>query len=835
LTFFEAKASEGSTDPAVHTGLAKVYIETNVNPEHFLETNQYYDPQSVGKYCENRDPFLAVCAYKKGKCDDELIAVTEKNALFKEQAKYVVDREDPALWARLLAASNPNRKLFVDQVMSSALPETQAPEKVSATVKAFMTADLPALLIELLEKLVVQSSNAVFSKNRNLQNLLILTSIKTQKERAMEYIKRLDNYDGNDIAQICLGADMYEEALAIYIRFKKNEEAVGVIVDNLEDFDRAEEFANKLDEPAVWSRLGVSQLKKREMIAKGVSSLLKAHDPAPYEQVIHACKDFEPDADTYDAIIKYLKFVRTKVKDVIVVDTEIIIGLARCDRLTEMEEFLSMPNHADLEEAGERCLSQELLKAAKLLFSATNNYGRLAVVLVKLKDYAGAAESARKSNKIATWKSVCFACVDAKEFRLAQVCGLHLVVEADQLQDVLEYYQKFGYFQELLTMLDSALIMEKAHQALFTETGILYTKYREDRIMEFCKMWWQRCSVPKLIRACGTASAWAEKAFLHMQYNEAENALQCMMEHPTSWDHAQFLMALGKATNMDALHRCVAFYMNEHFEYLNDLLIAIANKTDPERVISILKTTRLLNIDNCGILPLCKPYLFKLQEKNVPEVNEAVNEILLLENNVDLLKESIKGHPKFDQLKLARKLEYAAAIEYRRISASLFRENKKFEQAVEISKRDKLWKDAIESASASRDPELVDFLSRYFLDNDLREAYTAVLLACYEFFPPALALEYSWTYAVMDFSMPFFIQTLDEISNRVMGLEEINKQRVESEESRKQEFEQAINEDPSVLLHGVQHLNIGPSGSGFIPVAGAASAGAPLAIGWQKP
>ena len=60
--------------------------------------------------------------------------------------------------------------------MQTALPETSDPEDVSVTVKAFMQADLPNELIELLEKIVLE--NSAFSDNRNLQNLLILTAIK---------------------------------------------------------------------------------------------------------------------------------------------------------------------------------------------------------------------------------------------------------------------------------------------------------------------------------------------------------------------------------------------------------------------------------------------------------------------------------------------------------------------------------------------------------------------------------------------------------------------------------------------------------------------------------
>lgn len=36
---------------------------------------------------------------------------------------------------------------------------------------------------------------------------------------------------------------------------------------------------------------------------------------------------------------------------------------------------------------------------------------------------------------------VCFACVDGKEFRLAQMCGLHIVVHADELEELINYYQ----------------------------------------------------------------------------------------------------------------------------------------------------------------------------------------------------------------------------------------------------------------------------------------------------------------------------------------------------------------------------------------------------------
>jgi clathrin heavy chain len=36
-----------------------------------------------------------------GQCDDEAIAVTNENALYKAQAKFLVDRQDLDLWAKV--------------------------------------------------------------------------------------------------------------------------------------------------------------------------------------------------------------------------------------------------------------------------------------------------------------------------------------------------------------------------------------------------------------------------------------------------------------------------------------------------------------------------------------------------------------------------------------------------------------------------------------------------------------------------------------------------------------------------------------------------------------
>ena len=66
---------------------------------------------------------------------------------------------------------------------------------------------------------------------------------------------------------------------------------------------------------------------------------------------------------------------------------------------------------------------------------------------------------------------VCYACVEEAEFRLAQLCGLNIIVNADDLEEVSEFYQRRGHFEELIALLESGLGLERAHMGIFTELG----------------------------------------------------------------------------------------------------------------------------------------------------------------------------------------------------------------------------------------------------------------------------------------------------------------------------------------------------------------------------
>lgn len=51
--------------------------------------------------------------------------------------------------------------------------------------------------------------------------------------------------------------------------------------------DRAYEFAERCNEPAVWSQLGRAQLH-RDLVKEAIDSYIKAVDPSSYMEVVNA-------------------------------------------------------------------------------------------------------------------------------------------------------------------------------------------------------------------------------------------------------------------------------------------------------------------------------------------------------------------------------------------------------------------------------------------------------------------------------------------------------------------------------------------------------------------
>ena len=238
----------------------------------------------------------------------------------------------------------------------------------------------------------------IFSNNPNHQNLLIPPAIKADTTRVMDYINRLDAFNGPEVGEIAVGNELYEEAFAIFKKFDLHVDAMKVLLENLVNLERGEEYANKVDLPEVWSQLAKAYLSQ-DMVSAAVAAYIKAQDTSDHLAVI----DVANKANDFDSMVKYLVMVRKKVKEA-KVDSELCYAYAKTNALAELEEFITQPNAAKLDGVGDRCFDEGLYEAAKVLFSTCSNWGRLASTLVKLHKYSEAVDAARKANHTRTWK-----------------------------------------------------------------------------------------------------------------------------------------------------------------------------------------------------------------------------------------------------------------------------------------------------------------------------------------------------------------------------------------------------------------------------------------------
>lgn len=167
-------------------------------------------------------------------------------------------------------------------------------------------------------------------------------------------------------------------------------------------------------------------------------------------------------------------------------------------------------------------------------------------------------------------------------------------------------------------------------------------------------------------------------------------------------------------------------------------------------------------------LPLVKPYLIAVQQVNNPAVNLAYNELLIEEEDFKSLRDSIENFAQFDNIALAQRLEKHELLEFRRVAAILYKKNRRWKQSINLSKKDKLFKDAMETAAESKDAEMAEELLQFFIEIGRKDCFAAGLYICYDMLRPDVVFELSWRHNLQNFAMPYMIQVIREYVSKVI-------------------------------------------------------------------
>jgi len=381
----------------------------------------------------------------------------------------------------------------------------------------------------------------------------------------------------------------------------------------------------------------------------------------------------------------------------------------------------------------------------------------------------------------------------------------------DHLHDLIRHYEIGGHFAELVNLLEQGINLDRAHQGIYTQLGILYAKYKEIKLMEHINLFWSRLNIPTLLQACKDNLHWKETVFLYTHYDQFDNAADTMIQHsPNCWDHEQFKGIIVRVSNTEVFYRAINFYLREHPLFLSELLIELSPKLDHKRVVQTIRLSRQL--------PLIQQYLMHVQRDNIAVVNEAVNELLVEEENFNQLRESIADYEAFDQIALAQQLQKHQLLEFRRIAAHLYRTNKRYTTSIALSKQDNLWQDAMETAALSQDSNLAEELLRFFVENIEKNAcpkscFAACLFTCFELTRPDVVLELSWRYGLIEYCMPYMVQTFRTFNNKLDSLYqkiELQEQKIQDDQKKEQDAKNEQMNNAAKNMIGSRLMLTGP-------------------------
>lgn len=264
----------------------------------------------------------------------------------------------------------------------------------------------------------------------------------------------------------------------------------------------------------------------------------------------------------------------------------------------------------------------------------------------------------------------------------------------------------------------------------------------------------------QVLRAAEQAHLWSELVFLYDKYEEYDNAIITMMNHPSeAWKENHFKDIITKVANIELYYKAIKFYLEYRPLLLNDLLNVLIPRLDHTRAV-----THFAKEDHVALV---KPYLRNVQCHNNKTVNEALNKLLIEEEDYQGLRASIEAYDNFDNIALAQELEKHELLEFRRIAAFLYKGNNRWRQSVDLCKKDKLYKDAMMYAAESRETEAAEELLDWFLAEGLKECFAACLFQCYDLLRPDVVVELAWRNNLMDFAMPYLIQVLREYTTKV--------------------------------------------------------------------
>ncbi|KAK9740556.1 hypothetical protein RND81_03G044300 [Saponaria officinalis] len=106
----------------------------------------------------------------------------------------------------------------------------------------------------------------------------------------------------------------------------------------------------------------------------------------------------------------------------------------------------------------------------------------------------------------------------------------------------------------------------------------------------------------------------------------------------------------------------------------------------------------------------------------------------------------------------------------------IYKKAGRWKQSIALSKKDGLYKDAMETASQSGDRELAEELLIYFIEQGKKECFASCLFVCYGLIGADVVLELAWLNNMIDFAFPYLLQYTSKVDELIKDKLEAQKE-----------------------------------------------------------
>ncbi|KAK2956604.1 putative Clathrin heavy chain 1 [Blattamonas nauphoetae] len=760
-------------------------------------------------------------------------------------SEFLMDSADQSLYLSLLTPTSASpsidtttRKAVLDNIITLSLPQCTDKNRIVCCCQSLLSLNEGEAVIDSLRNLVLPGVSeselkipekkweerdwSYFSRSdvttegttelatdRQLQNTLLICSIRTNHPSLISFIHMLSHFDPNEISKHSLRQKMIQATLDIYLHSGLYLNAMSLLVGEMSDLASAKRLCEKVNQEDCWKAYGRACMQNNDT-KEAVEAFVRIGDAEDHQTVMQLCKE----KNEYGLLVTFLKMAKYLNNSTI--NTELFIAMGIVEDLEGIKEELALGIEADFTKAGTECFLRSLFEAAELIFESDENDAMLALCEVKLgKDEAAVTHGLRSSDDRVV-QTVMASCIHKNELKLAEKCAMFLVKQNQKtLLSTILFYTQRGHFKPIVECLEA--VVEEGVEAMTpiaTQLCILLSKHFPEQVKPFVKQHAEHLNVSETIAVFEQNEQWEELDLLFTLRQMYDNAIETVLQHPNIFVDSLIFDNIAKCTNNELIYKTFETLVSLVPAKASAFLCSVYTRIDPSRVITIARRLNVSELileyllfvqqkeadkkeaeeefDSEGVWRKRKEVINSLLFTNstahpfqtqkscevmkvslpVPSgicfnraVNETTNTLLLSSYDVPVLIYSVMSHSCFNQISFVDKLKSTKSIQLTRLAAFILAANERFVEAVELLKELGLWGDVGRVVKLSGNAELALKTMEAVLlmkgeknDREKKCVFGALLFELFDYLPLDRVIEWGWLNGLTEFTQPFIIQ-----------------------------------------------------------------------------